>query len=79
MVHQKASIYRNICLEIQGQTNGLYLSVVLTKIKEPAVLKEAVETENPNEHTLLVADSNINITQLFAYVNPLRLYRNDGL
>lgn len=49
----------------EGQSNGLYLSVILTKIKEPAVVKE----EHKEISTLLVTGSNINISQLFANVN----------
>ncbi len=50
----------------EGQSNGLYLSVILTKIKEPAVVKE----EHIKISTPLVTGSGFSITQLFAYVNP---------
>lgn len=53
----------------ENQPNGLYLNVVLSKIKEPAVVTES-HTDYSEASTPLVADSAISLSQLFANVNP---------
>jgi hypothetical protein len=53
----------------ENQPNGLYLNVILSKIKEPAVVTES-HTDYSEASTPLVADSAISLSQLFANVNP---------
>ena len=53
----------------ENQPNGLYLNVILSKIKEPAVITES-HTDYSEASTPLVADSIISLSQLFANVNP---------
>lgn len=53
----------------ENQPNGLYLTAVLTKIKEPAVITESL-LGSKTDSTPLVADSAISLSQLFANVNP---------
>lgn len=52
----------------KNQPNGLYLNVVLSKIKESAVITES-HTDYSEASTPLVADSIISLSQLFANVN----------
>ncbi len=51
------------------QPNGLYLTVVLSKIKESAVVAESL-LGSKTDSTPLIADSIISLPQLFANVNP---------
>ena len=53
----------------ENQPNGLYLNVVLSKIKESAVMTESL-LGSTTDSTPLVADSAISLSQLFANVNP---------
>lgn len=53
----------------KGQSNSLYLNVVLSKIKESAVIK-GEHNGNADISNPLVADSTISLSQLFANVNP---------
>ena len=53
----------------KGQSNSLYLNVVLSKIKESAVVK-GEHNGNADISNPLVADSTISLSQLFANVNP---------
>ena len=53
----------------ENQPNGLYLNVVLSKIKESAVIMESF-LGSTTDSTPLVADSAISLSQLFANVNP---------
>lgn len=53
----------------ENQPNGLYLNVVLSKIKESAVITESL-LGSTTDSTPLVADSAISLSQLFANVNP---------
>lgn len=53
----------------KGQSNSLYLNVVLSKIKESAVVK-GEHNGNADISNPLVADSAISLSQLFANVNP---------
>lgn len=53
----------------KGQSNSLYLNVVLSKIKESAVVK-GEHNGNADISDPLVADSAISLSQLFANVNP---------
>ena len=53
----------------ENQPNGLYLNVVLSKIKESAVMTESL-LGSTTDSTPLVADSNISLSQLFSNVNP---------
>lgn len=53
----------------ENQPNGLYLNVVLSKIKKSAVVTES-HTDYSEASTPLVADSTISLSQLFANVNP---------
>ena len=53
----------------ENQPNGLYLNVVLSKIKESAVITESL-LGSKTDSTPLVADSAISLSQLFANVNP---------
>ncbi len=53
----------------ENQPNGLYLNVVLSKIKESAVITESL-LGSMTDSTPLVADSNISLSQLFSNVNP---------
>ena len=53
----------------KGQSNSLYLNVVLSKIKESAVVK-GKHNGNADISNPLVADSAISLSQLFANVNP---------
>lgn len=53
----------------ENQPNGLYLNVVLSKIKESAVITESL-LGSTTDSTPLVADSDISLSQLFANVNP---------
>ncbi len=53
----------------KGQSNSLYLNVVLSKIKKSAVMK-GKHNGNADISNPLVADSAISISQLFANVNP---------
>ena len=53
----------------KNQPNGLYLNVVLSKIKESAVITES-HTDYSEASTPLVADSIISLSQLFSNVNP---------
>ena len=55
--------------EFYSSTKNLYLTAVLTKIKEPAVVTES-HTDYSEASTPLVADSAISLSQLFANVNP---------
>lgn len=55
--------------EFYSSTKKLYLTAVLTKIKEPAVMTES-HTDYSEASTPLVADSIISLSQLFANVNP---------
>lgn len=55
--------------EFYSSTKKLYLTAVLTKIKEPAVVTES-HTDYSEASTPLVADSDISLSQLFANVNP---------
>lgn len=55
--------------EFYSSTKKLYLTAVLTKIKEPAVVTES-HTDYSEASTPLVADSAISLSQLFANVNP---------
>lgn len=55
--------------EFYSSTKKLYLTAVLTKIKEPAVVTES-HTDYSEASTPLVADSTISLSQLFANVNP---------
>ncbi len=55
--------------EYYGADRRLYLSVVLTKIKKSAVIRESHD-DLPSASTPLVADSIISLPQLFANVNP---------
>lgn len=55
--------------EFYSSTKKLYLTAVLTKIKEPAVVTES-HTDYSEASTPLVADSIISLSQLFANVNP---------
>ena len=55
--------------EFYSSTKKLYLTAVLTKIKEPAVVTES-HTDYSEASTPLVADSVISLSQLFANVNP---------
>ena len=52
----------------ENQPNGLYLNVVLSKIKESAVMTESL-LGSKTDSTPLVADSAISLSQLFANVN----------
>ena len=54
--------------EFYSSTKKLYLTAVLTKIKEPAVVTES-HTDYSEASTPLVADSAISLSQLFANVN----------
>lgn len=53
----------------KGQSNSLYLNVVLSKIKKSAVVK-GEHNGNTDISNPLVADSAISLSQLFANVNP---------
>lgn len=53
----------------KGQSNSLYLNIVLSKIKESAVIK-GEHNGNADISNPLVADSAISLSQLFANVNP---------
>lgn len=53
----------------ENQPNGLYLNVVLSKIKESAVMTESL-LGSTTDSTPLVADSDISLSQLFSNVNP---------
>lgn len=53
----------------KGQSNSLYLNVVLSKIKKSAVVK-GKHNGNTDISNPLVADSAISLSQLFANVNP---------
>ena len=53
----------------KGQSNSLYLNVVLSKIKKSAVITESL-LGSTTDSTPLVADSDISLSQLFANVNP---------
>lgn len=53
----------------ENQPNGLYLNVILSKIKESAVVK-GEHNGNADISNPLVADSAISLSQLFANVNP---------
>lgn len=53
----------------KGQSNSLYLNVILSKIKESAVVK-GEHNGNADISNPLVADSAISLSQLFANVNP---------
>lgn len=53
----------------KGQSNSLYLNVVLSKIKESAVVK-GEHNGNADISNPLVADSAISLSQPFANVNP---------
>lgn len=53
----------------ENQPNGLYLNVILSKIKESAVIMESF-LGSTTDSTPLVADSAISLSQLFANVNP---------
>lgn len=53
----------------KGQSNSLYLNVVLSKIKKSAVMK-GKHNGNTDISNPLVADSAISLSQLFANVNP---------
>ena len=53
----------------ENQPNGLYLNVVLSKIKKSAVVK-GEHNGNADISNPLVADSAISLSQLFANVNP---------
>ena len=53
----------------ENQPNGLYLNVILSKIKESAVITESL-LGSKTDSTPLVADSAISLSQLFANVNP---------
>lgn len=53
----------------ENQPNGLYLNVVLSKIKKSAVVTES-HTDYSEASTPLVADFGISLSQLFANVNP---------
>lgn len=53
----------------ENQPNGLYLNVILSKIKESAVMTESL-LGSKTDSTPLVADSAISLSQLFANVNP---------
>ena len=53
----------------ENQPNGLYLNVVLSKIKESAVITESL-LGSMTDSIPLVADSNISLSQLFSNVNP---------
>ena len=53
----------------ENQPNGLYLNVVLSKIKKSAVVK-GKHNGNTDISNPLVADSIISLSQLFANVNP---------
>lgn len=53
----------------ENQPNGLYLNVILSKIKESAVMTESL-LGSTTDSTPLVADSAISLSQLFANVNP---------
>ncbi len=53
----------------KGQSNSLYLNIVLSKIKKSAVVK-GEHNGNTDISNPLVADSAISLSQLFANVNP---------
>lgn len=53
----------------ENQPNGLYLNVILSKIKKSAVVK-GEHNGNADISNPLVADSAISLSQLFANVNP---------
>lgn len=53
----------------ENQPNGLYLNVVLSKIKKSAVVK-GKHNGNTDISNPLVADSSISLSQLFVNVNP---------
>lgn len=53
----------------KGQSNSLYLNVVLSKIKKSAVVK-GEHNGNTDISNPLVADSAISLSQLFSNVNP---------
>lgn len=53
----------------ENQPNGLYLNVVLSKIKKSAVMTESL-LGSTTDSTPLVADSDISLSQLFSNVNP---------
>ena len=53
----------------ENQPNGLYLNVILSKIKESAVMTESL-LGSTTDSTPLVADSAISLSQLFSNVNP---------
>ena len=53
----------------ENQPNGLYLNVILSKIKKSDVVK-GEHNGNADISNPLVADSAISLSQLFANVNP---------
>ena len=53
----------------ENQPNGLYLNVILSKIKKSAVVTESL-LGSTTDSTPLIADSIISLSQLFANVNP---------
>ena len=53
----------------KGQSNSLYLNVILSKIKKSAVVK-GEHNSNTDISNPLVADFTISLSQLFANVNP---------
>ena len=53
----------------ENQPNGLYLNVILSKIKKSAIVTESL-LGSTTDSTPLIADSIISLSQLFANVNP---------